>query len=91
MSLLFINASDLRSLRGLRGVKRDTVIVAQEDVGVAESVAAYEQHAAELESRLPQVSDAKWDSPARLLADGKVMWETTLGARTVLADSTLPY
>jgi uncharacterized damage-inducible protein DinB len=47
--------------------------------GVAESVAAYEKHAAELESRLPQLNDAKWDSPARLLADGKVMWETTLG------------
>jgi len=47
--------------------------------GVAESVAAYEEHTAELESRLPQLSDTKWDSPARLLADGKVMWETTLG------------
>jgi uncharacterized damage-inducible protein DinB len=25
------------------------------------------------------VDDAKWDSPASLKMDGKVMWETTLG------------
>jgi uncharacterized damage-inducible protein DinB len=47
--------------------------------GVAESVAAYEKHAAALGERLSKVDDAKWDSKARLMADGKVMWETTLG------------
>jgi uncharacterized damage-inducible protein DinB len=47
--------------------------------GVAESVAAYEKHAADLEARLANVDDAKWDSQARLLADGKVLWEATLG------------
>jgi DinB family len=47
--------------------------------GVAESVAAYEKHAAALEERLPQVDDAKWDSKARLMMDGKTVWETTLG------------
>ena len=46
---------------------------------VAASVAAYEQHAAALESRLASVDDAKWDSSAKLLADGKPVWETTLG------------
>jgi hypothetical protein len=46
---------------------------------VAESVAAYEKHAAALESRLASVDDAKWDGTARLLMDGKVVWETTLG------------
>ena len=30
--------------------------------GVPEAVAAYEKHAAELESRLPNVDDAKWES-----------------------------
>jgi uncharacterized damage-inducible protein DinB len=47
--------------------------------GVSESVAAYEKHAAELESRLPSIDDAKWDSKARLMMDGKVVWEATLG------------
>ena len=47
--------------------------------GVAESVAAYEKHAAALEERLPQVDDAKWDSKARLMMDGKTVWEATLG------------
>jgi uncharacterized damage-inducible protein DinB len=47
--------------------------------GVAESVSAYEKNAAALKSRLAKVDDAKWESPARLKMDGKVMWETTLG------------
>jgi uncharacterized damage-inducible protein DinB len=47
--------------------------------GVAESIAAYEKHAAALEARLATVDDAKWDGKARLMADGKVIWETTLG------------
>ena len=47
--------------------------------GVAESVAAYEKNAATLKSRLAKVDDAKWDSPARLKMDGKVLWETTVG------------
>ena len=42
-------------------------------------MAAYETHAADLESRLPSVDDAKWESKARLLADGKVLWEAPLG------------
>lgn len=47
--------------------------------GIAESIAAYEQHAVALEAKLADVDDAKWESPARLLMDGKPMWETTLG------------
>ena len=47
--------------------------------GVAESVAAYEKNAATLKSRLAKVDDSKWDSPARLKMDGKVLWETTVG------------
>jgi len=46
---------------------------------VPESVAAYEKNASELEARLTTITDAKWDSKARLLVDGKVMWETSLG------------
>jgi uncharacterized damage-inducible protein DinB len=47
--------------------------------GVAESVAAYEKHAAALEERLPTLDDANWDSEAKLKMDGKAVWETTLG------------
>ena len=47
--------------------------------GVAESIAAYEKNAATLKAQLPKVDDAKWDSPARLKMDGKVVWETTVG------------
>jgi len=46
---------------------------------VAESIAAYEKNAAALKARLTKVDDAKWDSPARLKMDGKVMWEAPLG------------
>src|SRR5688572_28190915 len=46
---------------------------------VAESVRAYEKHASALEARLATVDDAKWDSKARLLVEGKPMWETSLG------------
>ena len=47
--------------------------------GVPESIAAFEKNAAALKTRLAKVDDAKWDSPARLKMDGKVMWEAPLG------------
>lgn len=47
--------------------------------GVAASVAAYEKAAAALQSRLATLDDAKWDSKARLLVGGKVLWEAPLG------------
>jgi uncharacterized damage-inducible protein DinB len=47
--------------------------------GVAESIAAYEKHLATLAERLATVDDAKWDSKARLMMDGKPVWEATLG------------
>lgn len=47
--------------------------------GIVESIATYERNAAALEAKLQTVDDAKWESPARLLMDGKPMWETTLG------------
>jgi len=45
----------------------------------ADSIAAYEKHAAALETRLATVDDAKWNSGARFLMDGTVVWEATLG------------
>lgn len=47
--------------------------------GVAQSIAAYEKNAADLETRLATMDDAKWESKASLKMDGKVAWETTLG------------
>jgi uncharacterized damage-inducible protein DinB len=46
---------------------------------IPEAIAAYEKHAAALQARLAAVDDAKWDGKARLLMNGKPMWETTLG------------
>jgi len=46
---------------------------------VPEAVAAYEKNAAALATRLAAVDDAAWERKARLLMDGKVMWETSLG------------
>ena len=47
--------------------------------GLADSVAAYERNAAELEKRLGSIDDAGWDKNAKFLMDGKVVWESTLG------------
>ena len=46
---------------------------------VEKAVAEYERNAAALEERLASLDDAKWDSKARLMSDGKTAWETTLG------------
>jgi len=46
---------------------------------VADSVAAYEKNASELERRLPKLDDAAWEKKVKFLVDGNVAWETTLG------------
>jgi hypothetical protein len=46
---------------------------------IAESVAAFERNAAEIEKRMAGLSDAAWDKPAQFLMDGKVAWESPLG------------
>jgi uncharacterized damage-inducible protein DinB len=46
---------------------------------IPEAVAAYKKNAEELQQRLSRVDDARWEKNARFLADGKVVWETTLG------------
>jgi uncharacterized damage-inducible protein DinB len=46
---------------------------------IPDSVAAYERNAADLEKRLTTLNDARWDGKARLLMDGKVVWEASLG------------
>lgn len=46
---------------------------------VPESIAAYERNAADLEKRIATLDDARWDTQARLLMDGKAVWESSLG------------
>ncbi len=46
---------------------------------VTESIAAYERSAEDVAKRVAALDDARWDSKARLLVDGKVAWETSLG------------
>ncbi len=57
----------------------DVNYVVRPSPGVNESIAKYEKHIAALEERVAKLDDAKWDSKARLMMDGKVVWETTLG------------
>jgi hypothetical protein len=47
--------------------------------GIPESVSAMERNVRELQQRLARIDDAKWESKAKLLMDGKVMWEAPLG------------
>jgi len=47
--------------------------------GVASSIAAYEKHAAALQARLATLDDAKWENTARLMMNGNVVWEASLG------------
>ena len=54
-------------------------LVERASPGVDESVAAYERNFAALQARLATLSDAKWESTAKLVMGGKTMWETTLG------------
>lgn len=76
--LAWLLASELRDACEL--VDRGEVdFVPRPAPSIAESVAAFERNAADLEQRLAKVDDAKWNGNARLLADGKVAWETTLG------------
>jgi len=47
--------------------------------GVGESIAAYEEAASALQSRIAKLDDGAWDKKVRLLMDGKTVWESTLG------------
>lgn len=76
--LVWLLATELRNACEL--VDRGEVsFAARPAPSIAESVAAYEKNAADLEARLAKVDDARWDSKAKLLMDGKVAWEAPLG------------
>ena len=76
--LVWLLASELRDACEL--VDRGEVsYVPRPAPPIPESIAAYERNAQDLEKRLATVDDAKWDGKVRLLADGNVAWETSLG------------
>jgi hypothetical protein len=58
---------------------RQVSFVVRPAPSIAESVAAYERNADDLEKRVATLDDAKWDRKARFLMDGKLVWETSLG------------
>ena len=76
--LVWLLASELHDACEL--VDRGEVsYVARPAPAVAESVAAFERNAEELEKRVATLDDARWDGKARFLVDGSVAWETSLG------------
>ncbi|MGH9252966.1 MAG: DinB family protein [Vicinamibacterales bacterium] len=76
--LVWLLASELHDACEL--VDRGEVnYVARPAPTVQESIAAYEKNAAALQSRIAALDDAAWDGKARLLVDGKVVWEASLG------------
>jgi uncharacterized damage-inducible protein DinB len=46
---------------------------------IADSIAAYERNATELQKLLDRVDDAAWEKKARFMMDGKTVWEAPLG------------
>ena len=46
---------------------------------VPEAIAQYEKNAAALKSLLAKLDDPRWNGPARLKMDGKLVWESTVG------------
>jgi uncharacterized damage-inducible protein DinB len=76
--LVWLLASELRDACELidRG---ELSYAARPAPAVSESIAVYERSAEDLEKRIAALDDARWDSKARLLVDGNVAWETSLG------------
>jgi hypothetical protein len=76
--LVWLLASELRDACELVD-GGEVSYVARPTPTVAESVAAFERNAEDLEKRVATLDDARWDGKARFLVDGKVVWETSLG------------
>jgi hypothetical protein len=76
--LVWLLASELRDACDL--VDRGEVsFVVRPAPAIADAVAAYERNAADLETRLARLDDGAWERPAKMLADGRVVWEAPLG------------
>jgi hypothetical protein len=76
--IVWLLATELRDACDL--VDRGQVnFVSRPTPSIPDAVAAYEKNADDLEKKLAKVDDAAWDGKAQLVADGKVVWETSLG------------
>jgi hypothetical protein len=76
--LVWLLAAELRDACELAD-RGEVHYAARPAPGVEGSIAAYEKNAADLEARVARLDDAAWDSKARFIVDGKVVWEATLG------------
>lgn len=76
--LVWLLADELHDACAL--VERSEVNYAQKPApAVDESIAAYERNASELQKLIERLDDAGWETKARFLMDGKLMWEAPLG------------
>ncbi len=77
--LAWLLASELRDACEIVDRGEVNYVETAEPATLAESVAAYERNAGELEKRLARLDDAAWEKKARFLVEGNVAWEATLG------------
>jgi DinB family len=77
--LVWLLASELADACELVDHGRVDFVVRPAPATLAESIAAYERNAGELEGRLAKLDDAAWERKAQFLVDGGVAWETKLG------------
>ncbi|MGE5277093.1 MAG: DinB family protein [Acidobacteriota bacterium] len=77
--LVWLLASELRDASELVDNLRVSYVQSSAPKTLAESAAAYERNADELEKRLSKMDDARWQQKAQFLMDGNVAWESTLG------------
>lgn len=77
--LVWLLASELGDACKLVDNLEVNYVPTPEPATLAESVAAYERNAGELEKRLSRLDDTAWEKKARFLVDGNVAWEAPLG------------
>lgn len=77
--LVWLLASELRDASELVDNLRVSYVQSSAPKTLAASAAAYERNADELEKRLSNMDDARWQQKAQFLVDGNVAWESTLG------------
>jgi uncharacterized damage-inducible protein DinB len=77
--LVWLLAGELGDACSLVDRREVNYVQTPEPGTLAESLAAYEKNAGELEKRLATLDDAAWGEKARFLVGGNVAWETTLG------------
>jgi uncharacterized damage-inducible protein DinB len=77
--LVWLLASELKDACDLVDRSEVHYVATPAPATLAESIAAYERNAAELEKRLGTMDDAAWDRKAKFIVDGNVAWESSTG------------